>query len=53
MTKEYESRKREGKTSGWFKAFEIVVSIGACIVGLLFLLMVIFPMGSWVEIFKR
>ena len=53
MTKEYENRKKEGKTSGWFKTFEIVVSIAVCIIGFLFLLMVIFPMGSWVEIFKR
>jgi hypothetical protein len=53
MTKEYESRKRNGKTSVWFKAFEIVVSIAVCIVGILFLLMVIFPQGLWVEIFKR
>ena len=53
MTKEYENRKKEGRTSVWFKTFEIVVSIGACMVGLMFLLMVIFPMGGWVNIFRK
>ena len=52
MTKEYDIRKREGKTSGWFIAFEIVVTLGVCIVGAFILLTVIFPKGLWVEFFQ-
>ena len=53
MTKEYENRKKEGKRNPWFIIFEIFVSLCVCFVGALFLLMVIFPQGDWVYIFKK
>ena len=52
MTKEYETRKKDGKTKPLIKTLEIVVSILVCFVGFLFLLMVIFPQGGWVELFR-
>ena len=34
------------------KAFEIVIIFGCVLVGLMFLLMVAFPKGLWVDVFK-
>ncbi|MBR3488636.1 MAG: hypothetical protein IKH33_04905 [Bacteroidales bacterium] len=51
MTKEFEERKKDGPPSKAFTTFEVIVTILVCIIGALFLLMVIFPQGGWVEIF--
>ena len=34
------------------KAFEIAIIVGCVLAGLFFLLMVAFPKGLWVELFK-
>ncbi len=52
MTKEYESRKNDGKTKPLMKIFEVVVRVLLCFVAFLFLLMVIFPKGGWVDLFR-
>ena len=51
MTKEFEERKQERKPSTLYRVFKLVVTIGLIIVALLFLLMVAFPKGLWVDIF--
>ena len=51
MTKEYEDKKKERPLSPLFKAFEVVIKVAVIIVALLFLLMVIFPKGLWVDLF--
>ena len=51
MTKEFEERKHERKPGTLYRVFKLVVTIGLIIVALLFLLMVAFPKGMWVDIF--
>ena len=53
MTKEFEERKKDGPPSKAFTSIEVIVTILVCIIGALFLLMVIFPKGGWVEIFSN
>ncbi len=51
MTKEFEERKHERKPGILFRVFKIVITIGVFIMAMLFLLMVAFPKGLWVDIF--
>ena len=51
MTKEFEERKHERKPSILYRVFKLVVTIGLIVIALLFLLMVAFPKGLWVDIF--
>ena len=56
MTKDYDeytADKGKHKLSGSLqKVLAIVVIVGCVLVGLFFLLMVAFPKGLWVELFK-
>ncbi len=56
MTKDYDEYKADkGKHKALkiiLKAFEIVVIVGCVLVGVFFLLMVAFPKGLWVDVFK-
>jgi hypothetical protein len=56
MTKDYDEYKAdEGKHKALkiiLKAFEIVVIVGCVLAGIFFLLMVAFPKGLWVDVFK-
>ena len=56
MTKDYDEYKADkGKRKGFntfMKVLGIVVIVGCVLVGLFFRLMVAFPKGLWVELFK-
>lgn len=56
MTEDYDEYKAvKGKHKGLkliLKAFEIVIIFGCVLVGVFFLLMVAFPKGLWVDVFK-
>ena len=56
MTKDYDEYKADkGKRKVLkiiLKVFEIVVIVGCVLAGLMFLLMVAFPKGLWVDVFK-
>lgn len=56
MTRDYEEYKaNKGKHKALkaiLMAFEIIIIIGCVLVGLMFLLMVAFPKGLWVDLFK-
>ena len=52
MTKEYEQRKSDGPERMWHHILNTVVRICLFIVAILFLLMVIFPKGLWLEMFN-
>ena len=52
MTKEYEQRKSDGPERMWYHILNTVVRICLFIVAILFLLMVIFPKGLWLEMFN-
>ena len=52
MTKEYEQRKKDGPDGKWLSVFKTIITIALWIVGVLFLLMVAFPMGLWVGLFE-
>ncbi len=56
MTKDYDEYKaNKGNRKGFnafMKVLGIVVIVGCVLVGLFFLLMVAFPKGLWVELFK-
>ena len=53
MTKEYEQRKSDGPERMWYHILNTVVRICLFIVAILFLLMVIFPKGLWLELFNN
>ena len=56
MTRDYDEYKADkGKHKVLkiiLKVFEIVVIVGCVLAGLMFLLMVAFPKGLWVDVFK-
>lgn len=56
MTEDYDEYKAvKGKHKALkliLKAFEIAVIVGCVLVGVFFLLMVAFPKGLWVDVFK-
>lgn len=56
MTKEYEGYKaNKGKHKGFnvfLTVLGVIVIVGCWFVGLFFLLMVAFPKGLWLELFK-
>ena len=56
MTEDYDEYKAvKGKHKGLkliLKSFEIAVIVGCVLVGVFFLLMVAFPKGLWVDVFK-
>ena len=52
MTKEYEQRKSDGPEPMWYHILNTFVRICLFIVAILFLLMVIFPKGLWLEMFN-
>lgn len=56
MTKEYDEYKADkGKhqvLNVFLKVFGVIVIVGCVFVGLFFLLMVAFPKGLWLELFK-
>ena len=50
---EYKADKGKHKTiKTILKVFEIVIIVGCVLVGVFFLLMVAFPKGLWVDVFK-
>ncbi len=55
MTKEYDEYKaNKGKhkvLNAILKVFEIVIIVGCVLAGVMFLLMVAFPKGLWVDLF--
>ena len=56
MTRDYEEYKTDkGKRKTLkvvLKVVEIILIVGCVLAGLLFILMVAFPQGGWVEVFK-
>ena len=56
MTREYEEYKaNKGKHTGLkviSRVVEIVLIVGCVLAGVFFLLMVAFPKGLWVDVFK-
>ena len=53
MTKEFEDRKQEGKPGILFRVSKVLVIVALLLVALLFLFMVLFPKGLWVDFFQN
>jgi hypothetical protein len=56
MTKDFDEYKADKGKHKFFnvflKVFGVIVIIGCVLAGFMFLLMVAFPMGLWVDLFK-